>query len=315
MTLSAALLLAYANGSNDSFKATATVYGSGLLHYRAALLLATGAQLCGSLASLLLAKALLGAFSGKGLVPPAVVGDPHFLPAVALGAAGTVLVATRFGLPVSTTHALLGGLVGGGLLLAPADVDASILAGRYVVPLVGTPVLATLGAAAAWPLARGILHRSREARWPDALHGVSAFAVGFARGLNDTPKVLALLVTAGWAGVSSGGAFAAVALTMAAGGVLHSARLATTLGHRITTLDRGQGLVANGITSGLVIAASLLGAPVSTTHVSTGAIAGIGLSRGQANGPMLARIVGAWVITLPLGAALAAGAAALLQAP
>ena len=99
--LLAALALAWANGANDNFKATATVYGAGAMDYARARRLATAAQLAGSLASVVLADALLRAFSGKGLVPPEVVGDPRFLAAVGTGAAATVLIATRVGLPIS----------------------------------------------------------------------------------------------------------------------------------------------------------------------------------------------------------------------
>jgi hypothetical protein len=84
----AAFVLAYANGANDNFKATATIYGSGTLGYEAARRLATFAQLAGSLASIALATGLLKAFSGKGLVPAEVVGDPRFLVAVATGGSG-----------------------------------------------------------------------------------------------------------------------------------------------------------------------------------------------------------------------------------
>ena len=110
--LLAALALAFANGANDNFKATATLYGSGNLAYDPARRLATVAQISGSLASVIWAQALLRAFGGKGLVPDSVVGDPTFLAAVGAGAAVTVLFATRIGLPISTTHALVGGLAG-----------------------------------------------------------------------------------------------------------------------------------------------------------------------------------------------------------
>ena len=102
------MLLAYANGANDNFKPTATVYGTDTLNCRGALRLATAAQLAGSLASVFVAGALLKAFGGKGLVPDATVANVEFLMAVGLAAAGTVLVATRAGLPISTTHALIG---------------------------------------------------------------------------------------------------------------------------------------------------------------------------------------------------------------
>jgi len=132
--LLAALALAFANGANDNFKATATLYGSGNLAYDPARRLATVAQVAGSLASVIWAQALLRAFGGKGLVPDIVVGDPTFLAAVGAGAAVTVLFATRVGLPISTTHALVGGLAGAGFALAPGQLSWSALGGSFSFP-------------------------------------------------------------------------------------------------------------------------------------------------------------------------------------
>lgn len=359
------LFLAYANGSNDNFKATATLYGSDTMAYRPALALATAAQVLGSLASLALAAGLLRAFSGKGFVPDEVVADPRFLVSVGVGAAATVGVATRLGLPISTTHALVGGLVGAGVTLAPATLAVETLGGTYFLPLLVSPFVAVAGAGALYPLARtlrkamgvepttclcvgpvveavealpdGSLRLQRTGipltvaeqaacratydgsvvgisaqRLVDILHTASAFSLGFARGLNDTPKVLALLVAAGWSGLAPQPSLAIVAVAMAVGGVRHSRRVAETLSHRITTINRGQGLLANGVASSLVIGASLAGAPVSTTHVSTGAIFGIGLWTGNADWRLVGGITLAWVATLPLGAALAGGTALAL---
>src|SRR4026208_2386170 len=101
----AVLFLAYANGANDNFKGVATLFGSGTATYRTALLWATGTTLAGSLCALLLAQAWIGAFKGRGLVPDAVTTQGRFLLSVSLAAASTVLLATRLGMPVSTTHA------------------------------------------------------------------------------------------------------------------------------------------------------------------------------------------------------------------
>ena len=158
LLLGTALALAYANGANDNFKATATLYGSGAAGYPEARRLATLAQLCGSAASVVLAGALLEAFGGKGLVPAEVVGDPRFLVAVGAGAAATVLLATRVGLPISTTHALVGGLAGSGFALAPSQLSWSALGGSYFLPLLVSPLLATGAAALVYPL----VHRSRK---------------------------------------------------------------------------------------------------------------------------------------------------------
>ncbi|MCA9539460.1 MAG: inorganic phosphate transporter [Myxococcales bacterium] len=361
----AVLGLAYANGSNDNFKAAATLYGARTLSYRGALTLATAAQIAGSLASVLLAGKLLAAFSGKGLVPVEVVQAPVFLVSVALGGGGTVLLATRVGLPVSTTHALIGGLVGAGLALSPGHVAWNALGAKYFLPLLISPLFALVGTAGLYPLARwlrrrlgvepttclcvegivepvsitdsgalilrrtgtrltvaqgaacdrsyaGTLVGVSAQRLVDAAHLTSAFALGFARGLNDTPKVLALLVAAGWSGLDPRVSLVIVAAVMAAGGLLHSRRLAETLGHRITSMNHGQGFLANGIASALVIGASLVGSPVSTTHVSTGAIFGIGCWSGSADWRVAGGILLAWVATLPLGALLALGAAKAL---
>ena len=96
LLLAAALLLAFANGANDNTKGVATLYGSGVLSYRRALVLATLSTAVGSLASLPLAAGLVAAFSGKGLIPAELL-EPSLLAAVALAAAATVLLATRLG--------------------------------------------------------------------------------------------------------------------------------------------------------------------------------------------------------------------------
>ncbi len=349
----AALLLGYANGANDNFKAVATIYGSSTLGYRGALALATAAQVAGSIGSVFLAGALLKAFGGKGLVPDSTVADPRFLMAVGLGAAATVGAATRLGMPVSTTHAMIGGLVGAGLALAPAQILWSGFGGKLVLPMIVSPFAAVALAGALYPVVSTARKRlgindvsclciaeriepvevTREGalvfartgvelaadetgqcrrrydgrvvgisaqRVVDGLHLGSGLALGFARGLNDTPKIMALLVAAAWSGLNPRVVLALIAGVMAAGGLLHSRRIAETLGRRITEMNRGQGFVANIAASSLVIGASVGGMPVSTTHVSTGAIFGIGLWTGKAHANVVVRILAAWVVTMPM---------------
>jgi len=140
--LFATLFLAFANGANDNFKGVATLYGSRTLSKRAALIWATITTLAGSLTAAWFATELAKLFSGKGLVPDALVGEPTFMLAVALGAAITVFVAARLGIPVSTTHALVGGLCGAALLAAGVGgIDWTTMTRKVLLSLAFGPIL------------------------------------------------------------------------------------------------------------------------------------------------------------------------------
>jgi PiT family inorganic phosphate transporter len=136
----------------------------------------------------------------------------------------------------------------------------------------------------------------------DAAHFLSAGTVSFARGLNDTPKIVALLLL--WKALDIRWDFAAVAVTMAIGGLLNARKVAETMSKKITVMNHGQGFTANLTTAILVVLASLFGLPVSTTHVSVGSLFGIGLTTGKANYPMVSAIVLSWLVTLPCAAIL-----------
>ncbi len=139
----------------------------------------------------------------------------------------------------------------------------------------------------------------------DAAHFLSAGTVSFARGLNDTPKIVALLLLGKMLDIRWG--FVAVAAAMAIGGLLNARKVAETMSHKITTMNYGQGFTANLTTAILVVLASLFGLPVSTTHVSVGSLFGIGLATGNANLRTINSIVLSWLVTLPC-AAIAASA-------
>jgi PiT family inorganic phosphate transporter len=145
----------------------------------------------------------------------------------------------------------------------------------------------------------------------DSLHFLSAGAVSFARGLNDTPKIVALLVAAGAMGLRWN--MFLVALVMALGGILGARKVAETVSIRITSMNHGQGFTANLVTAILVIFASRWGMPVSTTHVSCGALFGIGLVNGKARWNVISSILGAWFLTLPVAAILSAGSYFMLS--
>jgi PiT family inorganic phosphate transporter len=362
LLFAAGLFLAWSNGANDNVKGVATLVGGGTLDRRRALWLGTAATLLGSISAVILSGRLLAAFSGKGIVPDALVGAPSFLFATGLGAALIVTLATWRGLPVSTTHALVGGLAGAGLAAAGgAGIAWAHLGLAFALPLLLSPLAAALlvmllgpplarlgerlslrsdsclcvGTApiafavataqtdakllGSGPSAGGVLPQRVMARFGDArscpvhetasgvsvtlagaltsMHVLSAVAVSFARGLNDTPKIAAILLTAGSLG--PGFAMAAVGGGMAVGALLAAGRVGRTMSEDITCMSPGQGLLANLATSTLVLGASRFGLPVSTTHVSVGSLFGLGRMTGGLVRSTARRILLAWVFTLP----------------
>jgi len=138
----------------------------------------------------------------------------------------------------------------------------------------------------------------------DAAHFLSAGVVSFARGLNDTPKMAALLLVLPLLGIRGG--LVAVAVAIALGGLLSARRVAETMSHKITGMNHGQGFSANLATGLLVTTASLFGLPVSTTHVSVGALFGSGLATRQTDLRVVRNILLSWLVTLPCAAMVAA---------
>lgn len=356
----ATVFLAYSNGANDNFKGMATLYGSGTLNFKSALSIATIATFAGSLCSLLIADGLVSAFSGKGLVTQEIAGTSDFLLAVALGAGATVFLATLIGFPISTTHSLIGALVGAGLMASDSGINLSVLGNKFFLPLLASPLIAlSMGAAVylagRWlrlrlklnkeqcicigevetitPLASpGSVFNMNMSRTSieinvadgdscverysgnflnipvqkalDLGHILSGASVCFARGLNDTPKIVALMLGVTALNINYG--LFIIGVAMAVGGLLQAHKVAHTISQKITPLNHGQGFAANIVTAFLVIFASRMGVPVSTTHVSVGAIFGIGCITGQGDKAMIGKIVLSWLITLP--AALSLGA-------
>ncbi|MDE2085379.1 MAG: inorganic phosphate transporter [Xanthomonadaceae bacterium] len=158
------LLLAAANGANDNIKGAATLFGSGVANYRTAITLATLATAAGGLASIYVAHGLLVAFSGKGIVPQDIATSIPFLGSVGLAAAVTVGIATRLGMPISTTHALLGGLSGAGFAAVASNVHLDIAFKEMLLPLLFSPVIALVLALAVVPLVRRIRTRTANAK-------------------------------------------------------------------------------------------------------------------------------------------------------
>jgi PiT family inorganic phosphate transporter len=138
----------------------ATLFGSGTANYRRALTWATVTTFAGSVLALMLARGLVDTFSGRGLVPDVITTQPAFLTAVSLGAALTVLMATRFGLPVSTTHALTGALVGAGAVATLGQVRLGALGSSFLMPLAFSPVVSLLITLLLYPLFKLARRRS-----------------------------------------------------------------------------------------------------------------------------------------------------------
>jgi PiT family inorganic phosphate transporter len=131
----------------------------------------------------------------------------------------------------------------------------------------------------------------------DGGHFLSAGVVSFARGLNDTPKIVALGLMG--SALELSWSIALIASVIAVGGLMNGRKVADMISKRITDLDPRHGLLANVVTSFLVIFASKWGVPVSTTHVSCGALFGIGMASGQARWPVIRAILLAWIVTVP----------------
>ena len=406
----AVCFLAYSNGANDNFKGVATLFGSRTCSYPTAFSWATVATFAGSVTALFLAQALLKKFSGKGLVPDALVASPQFVLAVALGAGTTVILATLLGFPISTTHGLTGALVGAGLAASAGAVNFAVLGQAFVMPLIVSPLLAVatgglvyltfrfarlrFGVTKEMCVCAGIEHlalplpehwgahasrvqpttpsslartwagdqdfeshpheefdaRARRTaaeaaglaiasvptisvavdnssacaqrytgtvlgmnagRLLDTLHFLSAGAVSFARGLNDTPKIAALLLVASALDIRWGLVAAAVAIAL--GGLLNARPVAETMSHKITGMNPGQGFAANLTTAALVTTASFHGLPVSTTHVSFGALLGMGIVTGQAKWKPVLGVLASWVVTVPSAALLSGVAYRVVQ--
>jgi PiT family inorganic phosphate transporter len=353
----AALFVAYSNGANDNSKGVATLMGSGVASYQVALAIATIATFSGAIYSVAVTEYLVKAFSGQGLVPPAIAASPRFLIAVAIGAGCTIMLATCLGFPVSTTHGLTGALLGAGVVSAGAEFRPGVLILNFLAPLVLSPILAITIIMPLYKLLHAVrlklnttaqncicVGESMMASEPgygsgvsvmafqptmtvsnaavcqrtyagqvigvsiqqliDAGHFVSASAVSFARGLNDTPKI-AGLVFAVHAFQLRFGVFA-IAVAMAIGGLISAKKVAHTMSHRIAEMNDGQAFTANVVTAFLVICASRFGLPVSTTHVTVGAITGVGLINGTARVRALSGIALSWILTLPIAAIIGA---------
>jgi PiT family inorganic phosphate transporter len=318
LTIAAMALLAFANGANDVSKGIATLAGSGRATYRQALVWGTAWTAMGAAASLVITAGLVEAFT-SALVSSDMLALPTFALGAAAGASAWVLFASRAGLPVSTTHAMTGAIVGVAVAAGgTAAVQWPLLAATIAAPLALSPIVSAGIAfgvhglvARVWPscvcVEEGVAlavdgdgtaaavampvvsvgqecapaaGRLRVMSGP-AMHWGAAAALSFARGVNDNAKIAAL---GALAFASLGGdivwAFLIAGLAMTAGSFIAGLRVSRTLAERVVHMDADSGLAGSLVSAGLVLAASFYVLPVSTTHVATGAIVGAGLRQG-----------------------------------
>jgi PiT family inorganic phosphate transporter len=358
LALTLVFALAFANGANDVSKAIATLVGSGVTNYRSAIVWGTVWTVAGSALAAFVAGSMINTFS-HGLIHSGTAIEPAVTVAVSTGAMIWILFAARTGLPVSTTHALIGAIVGTGLIAFVGEgLIWSAIGKKIALPLLVSPFLALTVSLLVHPAVRALARKwegaclcvmpasralvSVDARGGtrtllqatsfgspvmavpsqcdraglqglvvglDTIHWISSGLVSFARGTNDAPKIVAMLLlgsaTTAWPSLSSQvAAFGGVAIAMGLGSYVGGRRVTEVLAEKVTRMDHSEGLSANLTTSGLVLAAGTLGLPVSTTHVSSSAIIGIGLLKGlhSVRWTTVRDMVLAWVVTLPASA-------------
>lgn len=317
--IGATMLLAFGSGANDISKSVATLVGSGETNYKKAVILTSLAVACGAIMASAWAIKMTLLFT-QGILASHVVINQLFALAVLGGSIGWILLSTKLGLPVSTTHAIVGSVVLTGIYAFGFDQVAWASATKKIVlPLLLSPIVA-FGLTSL--IFRFLFWLCRQqyclnCHWA---HWISALSSGFARGLNDTPKILALglifyflvdphiIVAPRWF-------FLILALSNALGGIMVGFRVTDTLAHKITSMNHLEGFAANLATSILVIAATIKGFPVSTTHVSSSAIMGMGLQKGfqKIQWKIVGEIIAAWLITLPTAGCLGIGLYWLLK--
>ncbi len=330
-----ALIFDYINGFHDAANAIATVVSTGVLPVRTAVLLAALLNFVGACAGTAVAKTI-----AAGFADPAMVTQVTVL-ATLLGASLWNLLTWWFGIPSSSSHALIGGLAGAvvarGGLWAFSWVN---LYKKVLVPLVTSP---TIGFLLGLGLMISLLWLIRNARASTVnatsrrLQLVSASLMAFSHGSNDAQKSMGIitlallsLLASGQAGalpawmVPGGSAahpivplwvIAACALAMALGTAAGGQRIIKTMGTKIIRITPLQGCVAETAGALTILGASRLGIPVSTTHCISASIMGVGAARrlSGVRWGVAGNILTAWVLTVPVSAVISFGTYQLLR--
>jgi PiT family inorganic phosphate transporter len=326
-----AIVFDFINGFHDAANAIATVVSTGVLPIRTAVLLAAGLNFIGAATGTAVARTIASGFTDPAMVTQAVV------LASLLGASVWNLITWWFGIPSSSSHALVGGLAGAVVAHGGASVfhwDA--LVEKVLVPLVVSPTVGFIVAFFAMVGLTWVFRRTRPAtvhRVSRRMQLVSAMAMAFSHGSNDAQKSMGIITLAlasfiaaghtglpGWMLPATPEAVpswviiicaSAIALGTAAGGK----RIIKTMGTKIIRITPLQGFAAETSGAATILAASHFGIPVSTTHCINASILGVGASKrlSAVRWGVAGNIVWAWILTLPLSAGFAFAAMRILR--
>ena len=308
-----ALAFDFLNGLHDAANSIATVVSTGVLKPHQAVLMAA----VFNFVALFIFHLKVAATVGKGIVDPEVV-DQYVIFGALLGASAWNVITWWAGLPSSSSHALIGGLIGAGVAKAGVSCLVASGIGKTVLFILLSPLLGFTLGGLLLVLVSWIFRRSPPARvdrWFRRLQLVSASLYSLGHGGNDAQKTIGiiwmLLIAAGVQGAREQvPAWVVVAcyVAIALGTLLGGWRIVKTLGQRITKLKPVDGFCAETGGAITLFLATGLGIPVSTTHTITGAIVGVGSTR-KVSGVrwgIAGNIVWAWIFTIPASAFMAA---------
>jgi PiT family inorganic phosphate transporter len=318
-TVAVALFFDYTNGFHDAANAIATSVSTRALTPRVALAMAAVLNFVGALLGVGVAQTIQGIIDIES-APSRGGGSALALTIVIAALVGAIswnLITWYFGIPSSSSHALIGGIIGAGLASA-TTVDWTTLLDKVAIPMVLSPLLGFVGAfilmtAIMWTFRRA--NPGRVARGFRLAQTVSAAGMSLGHGLQDAQKTMGVIVLALVAGGYEDGktvpfwVIVAAATAISAGTYSGGWRIMRTLGRRIINLDPPRGFAAEGVAATVLYVMAIgLQAPVSTTHTITSAIMGAGATkRASAVRWGVARnIVTAWIITIPMAALMAA---------
>ncbi|MEW6357761.1 MAG: inorganic phosphate transporter [Planctomycetota bacterium] len=306
-----ALLFDFTNGFHDAANAIATSVATKVFTWRQAVVTTAIANLVGAFLSTRVASTI-----EHGLVTQTT---QVVVLAGIVGAVSWNLVTWRLGLPSSSSHALIGGLLGAGALHGGARaVEWRGVWDKVIEPMIASPVIGfVLGAGVMIAINWAIRTKRavKEAQIFRTLQIISSILVALAHGSNDAQKTMGIITLALVAAKSLPSSapmpfwvVAVCAVAMSLGTLSGGRRIVETAGEKIVKLAPPSGFAASATSAAVIFSASALGAPVSTTHVVIGGIAGVGTQVGDSlvNGRVVRAIAIAWVLTLPSAAAIGA---------